>query len=797
MSEWKGLSPQIPDVLEQTRDQVSSFFEILITILEIVLVVLSIIKVFAVGLLNPLVVLLDVIIEFVEGLLLDIRQVGIYLHGDFVYFEGDSNLDTFINKTKGGYFAYEQRMVDRLLNRNDPNRPDLSSSSTVISLFFYSSTNAQQIIDLIKFIRALMELFNRETNVPIPVPDRPEVNLKYSTSALITSTVNMFSDDYESVPDIVEVSWEMLQTGSPTGFNLSPLYPDRFLIEISTIPTGILVANTKEINSSTGTENGAPEFVSSFYQDTINKGSLRIFGGKSRILLQNNSGWNGAINGTSFKSGATPIFGIKSPKESNIIPFELLEDNDLGVSYIVENFAVTNKPSFELDIDKLPYHVEFEKDEDGTYKVLEGSRHRPRTFYIRVSTCSSEVEGVEDVQFVLDDPNNDGPLRATLKKGFQMGRVSQTQKISLPSPNAIVYIKSLQTALAILVLTRCDIEIDSENYPDLYDKFASINASNNAKVKSIMAEFFFDLKDTAKTTTNCFDYRQNLLERVQSISTLMFDRMGDLSESIYDLAADTQEDLLNKKIFDNKTLLQLLKAFSVQEGATVTGIQKNTYSQGTLDEPEWLTFPILKIEPIFQETSSLLAIFNENPPGASGLQRQDTISKSPRSASYFLDTLEPETIAAVSKILQLTPATFVDGEWIAIRLFPEGLTPVEQFLETVIKNLKSIREGLKGIIKAIEEFIQFFEIRILQLQQILRQIEAILLKLLQMLQLIPASSFLLNFSAGTDGVVSDLVTSQNKPSDSNSYHSAGIVALGGGVPTLVVDLIQKLFEGGG
>ena len=175
MAEWKGLDVSPPDLLEETRQQVSTFFEVLITILEIVLVTLSVVKVFLVGLINPLVVLLDVIIDFIEGLLLDLRQVGFYLHGDFVYLKGDQGFDNFIKKTSGGYSAYEQRMVDRLLDRNDSGRPDLSSSSAVLSLFFYTSVGGvNEIFQLIEFVKALMKLFNQETENILPVPNRPE-----------------------------------------------------------------------------------------------------------------------------------------------------------------------------------------------------------------------------------------------------------------------------------------------------------------------------------------------------------------------------------------------------------------------------------------------------------------------------------------------------------------------------------------------------------------------------------------------------------------------------------------------
>lgn len=122
---WQTISLEVPDFLEPVREAIDAFFSFLIQILNILLAVLEILKIFATGLLDPLIALIEIIKAIIEALLNDLRQLGIYIHGDFYALEGPD-----FSALRGGYTTFEGRMVGRLQDTQDPNRPNISEFST-------------------------------------------------------------------------------------------------------------------------------------------------------------------------------------------------------------------------------------------------------------------------------------------------------------------------------------------------------------------------------------------------------------------------------------------------------------------------------------------------------------------------------------------------------------------------------------------------------------------------------------------------------------------------------------------
>lgn len=80
---WQTVSLKVPDFLEPVRVAIDAFFSFLIRILDILISVLDVLKVFATGLLDPLIAAIEALRRLIEALLNDLRQLGIYLHGDF------------------------------------------------------------------------------------------------------------------------------------------------------------------------------------------------------------------------------------------------------------------------------------------------------------------------------------------------------------------------------------------------------------------------------------------------------------------------------------------------------------------------------------------------------------------------------------------------------------------------------------------------------------------------------------------------------------------------------------------
>jgi hypothetical protein len=151
--------------------------------------------------------------------------------------------------------------------------------------------------------------------------------------------------------------------------------------------------------------------------------------------------------------------------------------------------------------------------------------------------------------------------------------------------------------------------------------------------------------------------------------------------------------------------------------------------------------------------------------------------------------------------LLLTQAAFVlniatssldkrsESDWDFVRLGDNGLILfVEQFMNTILNAVEAIMQGLQGIIDAILKFIDFIQQRINEVQNLIRRINA----LIQAIGLfeIPSVSMLLFASNGTDGVLRDLISAEDKPSDPNTAYGFGALAL---MPIPLANVVVDLF----
>jgi hypothetical protein len=149
-------------------------------------------------------------------------------------------------------------------------------------------------------------------------------------------------------------------------------------------------------------------------------------------------------------------------------------------------------------------------------------------------------------------------------------------------------------------------------------------------------------------------------------------------------------------------------------------------------------------------------------------------------------------------VLQLAAAPLSrparDTQWIAIRLMPQALVPLDDLLERLDRFLQGILDGLEGIIDKIVAYIEAIQARIYQLQALLEQIRA-LLRALDFFAL-PSVSGLVLVENGTDGLTAGLVNAGNKPFDAASSYGAGIAIVAGGLPSVLLELLALILSGG-
>lgn len=156
----------------------------------------------------------------------------------------------------------------------------------------------------------------------------------------------------------------------------------------------------------------------------------------------------------------------------------------------------------------------------------------------------------------------------------------------------------------------------------------------------------------------------------------------------------------------------------------------------------------------------------------------------------------PSLSGAIERVLGYASAAAMSiqptGAWVAIRLFPQGLPPVEEFLQKINDFLQAVLDGLQGILDAILAYIDFIAARILEIEALLRRIQA-LIQLALSFDIGVGVSALLVTSSGTDGLVRDFMGAEGTPDSSPDDIGIGFTVVAGGIPAFLFDILFALF----
>ena len=129
-----------------------------------------------------------------------------------------------------------------------------------------------------------------------------------------------------------------------------------------------------------------------------------------------------------------------------------------------------------------------------------------------------------------------------------------------------------------------------------------------------------------------------------------------------------------------------------------------------------------------------------------------------------------------------------DGEWIAIRLF-DAFPELEEFLSALENWVKSLASAVQSMADAIVKYIEFVQAQIVELQQLIRRINSMIQSFLSFSFALPQFSGLMLLADGTDGLMSDMVTAENKPFDSPRSYGGGVAVVVPLAPGFIFDLI--------
>lgn len=855
MANWVTVKVQVPAPIQDLAAALDSLLDALLAILSVVQAILDIVKAFLVGLLDPLAAIIEAIINEIESLLNDIRQIGVYISGDL-------EIEPPFENLLGGFSAYERRMIARLVDRTDPTRPDFTSRSGVFAVFMYASFDASsiaQVLDFIDRIKAFLGI--RKKPRPYTIPVGLEVAYGATTSGLGTFGLidEVFRRGLE--PTVASIRWQLAPPANSGPVSWPLPSPPGFLIEISTEKDGLQIGYVAPAPQAAMDAEGQQDRAFGLVLDPEGR-PFRLYGGKD-LINTSDMKWTGS--GTTYtppdigsdgklQSGKARIYAYRGSADNVGIPIDALITDDgkylLQRTFYVDvktllgiNIAAPGQPfSFSLNYEDMPYKATFTDAGNGKVTVTPEAE-RARTVYVRVSAVTSEFAPSGSgppyaFQWTIDqnaimDGVKQGQVRLALAAGVSGSmRTDPSAPLTVTFPNTSTkeYLDAVATAIAVLVLARADLPAtDGASDPAFETDVAGQATGLEDFARFIMpqvtgpnaARFF------GKEGLDPITFRGKLLVRCRALANELLARTGPLPSAV-------EEFILDSALVGGKPLAEVLWSdldSEVGPGATILDSLDTDTAFGQDVDNGIAPNPLSVYAPPDQVKKTLRQRIIDLTRSPGFLQRGTGNGLGRGSADYSpvlytkpsadLASMQmkfcrnvllanPDIFTASADVLKIASGTLAvrpgNGAWTAIRLFPQGIPPVDAMLNEIMGFLRAIQAGTKAITDLILSYIEFIEARILEIEALIRRIQALLNAIL--IIEVPSVSALIVSANGTDGILQELVTAENKPQDSATSSSivlkdgtvqqvgtygAGVVLLAGGLPAAVIEILQLMF----
>ena len=859
MAEWSSIEISTDPLMEKVQpivDSMVAVLDYLLAILNIVQKVLNIVKAFLVGLLDPIRAVVELIIQEIRNLIADLRQLGVYFAGDWALLNPANKFSDVL----GGYQAYERRMLSRLLDPTDLSRPDFSSSSVALGVFFYASSG--DINELMRILRTILKFFGRDAllgnSMPYGTPTTPEFKFgaaggfipSFKKTGELTTTTD--------VPDAMTVTWSMPAGAGGIGGAFTPA-PKGFLIHISTIPDGLQVlAMVPKSDGSAKTED-LPRVVSAAI-DPLTNGPLRLYGGIADL----DTGQEDFADVEYTDDPQAPILLLQKDTNTPLIKPSTLIDGSSSVPLIACTYFVKTGfisklgpgTTFTAVFDQadLPKHVSFEADTDGFAKTV-GEAATASTYWVRVRAVTQDyldvmlpsIAGsstlrsptstygngyspyyfpaenlVTGVNGILVPPQ---PSAESTSAGWNsMTPASGAGVVEFPSEASKSFVAATQTAIALAVLCRADltegnlgnivgIGIDLGSYKQGVYAYGQGLKGLEGAGRDIMNRY--GIKPVWFKGLRPQRFRLKMRLMLNQVASDIAEK-GTPPDSVVEALQthiDTLADFLWNDIHDDYPGVTILESLGLTNLLTATVAQSEDLGVG--GNPFCRPKPKSSLVQDYRQTAT------RGPTRAPGFDLNPVIStvdpweigdgsadyspiiynNNTGTVEYIRNAVsgynEGALLDAAVAVMQLASAwvsrPINDAQWQVIRLMPQALAPLDDLMERIDRFLQGLLAGLEGIVDKIVAYIEAIQARIYQLQALLNQIKAII-SAITAFRIGPVSALVL-VGNGTSGLVSGLVASENKPVDTASSYGAGVVAVTGGLPTVLFDLIKLVLSG--
>jgi hypothetical protein len=501
--------------------------------------------------------------------------------------------------------------------------------------------------------------------------------------------------------------------------------------------------------------------------------------------------------------------------------------------------------------DDLPLAADFEAGSEGYAEIVSGSERVPDNYYFRVRAVDDDyVDGLGISSAPLSAPVSLYPyaykpytvFRDTLIQAVNGKFTSETDEhtgwehmtpasgagvAEFPTAPQVEYIQGVMAAMAVAILVRADLTeaTDGTFNNNTYANGQSTGLEGAArdlmawygispswfrgrnpirfrnKLKRALLRIASDLQDRASppdsvaqslsgATNLLLDFKWSVLDSDYPELTIL-ESLG-IASPIPTGAYDDSKGIGGNPMCRSHPATLLEKVYRRDGGPTRTPYYVKDPGPTNEDIGKWL------MDMGSGDTSPIIYVDARTFVGGEGVLTLGENKAEFIRRELMEDPAGQLVLLYASTILQLAAASVSrptgDTKWIALRLMPNSLPEADRILENLDRFLQGVLDGLEGIIDKIIAYIEAIQARIYQLQALLQMIRA-LLRSIEMVQL-PSASGLVLVDSGTAGLVQGLVGSTNKPSDSATDYGGGLLIVSGGLPTVLLEILQALFGGG-
>lgn len=841
MSTWLTVQPSLDPILAPVNAviaMIDSVLSALIAILNIIQTILNIIKAFLAGLLDPLRAIIEAIIKEIRNIINDLRQMGFYMHpGDIDLI----NIDNMFADLRGGYAAFERRCVSRLIDRRDPLRPDFSSSSATLGAFFYVS--GQDIDALVRVIMAFYNFF--KGTKPIRAFAQPaDLQVTYGSDSF--ATFKALGGALEGgVPSKAIIKWTMPGGPGPgAGFKVPA--PKGWIIEISTNPGGMKVVSAAPDDANSSSL--YPSVLSAVAIDPVTNTPLTVYGGADMVGSASGD-YSDVWPPNPADPRAVKLYFQKDVNTPLIPPIAIKDNHYLGRAYFVPNNWITSAvPGQEFmavfTSDMLPSDADIEQDASAKYGIKLTAKEAT-SYFVRVRAVSEEVkDALSDTGSQFDPrPMSEETLRlyrftadnvrqaksgrltpsppSSTITGSDWGISSAPLELTFPNESSINFMQAIEAALIVMILARCDLPPPIDD--DEFQVGTVLGTTGMEEVAQKMIPMMgIEQGNGFYGPQLVAEFRKKLRTKAVAMATDLYRRLGP-SSALMDVVVEMGETLLGWKWSDSGVRVSGATA----PGTTICqsfGIGTEDYGSLTpkavMVKSDYGVAPGVMSIPCYPRAEALMDGGPIRSPGFGEQTLPDGVPVFWRSGYGSADHQSPvvyemntdgslkfcafarnlflandEVLKSAAGVLMVTAAIRAsnDGTWMAWRPLYEKLAPADELLTKIETFLMALLDAMQGVIDQIIRYIEAIQARIYQLQGIIEMIRS----LLQQLDFsLPSASGLVVVASGTDGILMDLIASENKPSDDPQSIGCGLILVTGGVPNLLLELLAAVFGGG-